>query len=334
MSKRIIFILLSGICLCILAWIITRREANTNELVPFHSSSEPSPATTLKQNLPRPNATSSTSPGLQVPNSQDMNEAKLKIIAPLFIAPLHVNGRVIDQDGTAVVGATIEAGIQDVKSQLYGSNKLITTNTDNEGHFVISTIGFCGTIATHKAGYHSTDKSRAQINSGQSSVTLELKKIKSEQPLIHVSFELNLDRTGTKQSVNILKSIPNIQDQALLEFQCWIDMQGEIPLTFVKYPWHVRVGIPGGGLQPCLSEDATEAPVDGYQTEQIINSGSLPKWSDRTTSNLFVQFPDQKYAKLSVQFIVGRNQFVHIDAYYNPSGSRSLDFDPDIQINK
>jgi len=103
------------------------------------------------------------------------------------------------------------------------------------------------------------------------------------------------------------------------------------------FAWRVRVEVPGGGLVAYESQYQFEAPEGGYLPSvefAMPESGINGRWRDRFEQTYFVKLANGNYARMNFQMIAGGAHFAVVESYYNPSGSRNLEYDPNITAKK
>jgi len=100
------------------------------------------------------------------------------------------------------------------------------------------------------------------------------------------------------------------------------------------YDWSFRVTVPGGGLLLSTNEFDFLAPERGYEPSGLVEMKSSlgDDWQSRMKREYFVKLPDGNYAHVILD-LMSHNGSLKVQAFINPSGSRNLEFDPQIAIN-
>jgi hypothetical protein len=72
-----------------------------------------------------------------------------------------------------------------------------------------------------------------------------------------------------------------------------------------------------------------EAPISGYQSiVEFSMSKDAERWKNDFEAEYFVKLANGHYARMEFRITTGGDHFASIDVYYNPSGSRNLEYDP------
>lgn len=119
--------------------------------------------------------------------------------------------------------------------------------------------------------------------------------------------------------------------------QAWTSPRPAGAANNAPFAWKVRVEVPGGGLVAYEDRYQFEAPEGGYvpSVEFEMPAGGIDgKWRDRFEQTYFVKLSNGNYARMRFQMIAGGNHFAVVESYYNPSGSRNLEYDPNIAVQK
>ncbi len=119
--------------------------------------------------------------------------------------------------------------------------------------------------------------------------------------------------------------------------QAWTSPRPAGAANNAPFAWKVRVEVPGGGLLAYKDQYQFEAPEGGYvsSVEFEMPAGGIDgKWRDRLDQAYFVKLSNGNYARMRFQMIAGGAHFAVVESYYNPSGSRNLEYDPNITVKK
>jgi len=328
-NRRNIIIAGVGIAIAaLLVWVYWPRkiEVITSSKVATEKSSPSQPTPSLASPPP-----SAVPPVVAATPSQAEIDARKEIeIRALYQTPISVYGKVIDEVGHPISGATVEIGIAD-KPLETGSKHTQTTSSD--GTFSLTDVrGIAFSLRASKSGYYTTDESRARRNVvtpavsdipqplANQMVVLVLRKQGLTAQLITVrSGQIIVPKTGQAVNVDLTTGRPG---QNGLQMSSWVG-----DATQRRFDWRLRVAVPGGGLIERKDEFKFEAPSDGYQEAIEINmAGADEQWSSDVTKEYFAKLADGRYARFSINFYPGRRNFVVIESYINPaSGSRNLE---------
>jgi hypothetical protein len=255
-----------------------------------------------------------------------------------FLTPIAVYGRVIDESGNPLPGATVEIGINDRPFQT-GSKYTETTNAD--GRFSLTGVrGLAFSVKATKKGYHSYEESRAHRNvvtpsnqdaaqpTEDSPLVLTLCRQGAAEPLTVVSSrQIDVPRNGQPIAIDLTTGQVG---RGNLQVESWVgdsDQRG--------YEWRYRLSVPGGGIVERSDRFAFEAPENGY--EDSVEAGmeaNAEKWSPRLDRDYFVKLPDGTFARFTIRFYPGKRNFVVVESYLNPKpGSRNLEYDSSKQAS-
>ncbi len=260
-----------------------------------------------------------------------------------FVTPITFYGRVLDQHGAPVAGATVRgsAGVSPG-----GDTVKTTATTDASGHFTLRTMGMVLFVSVDKPGHYHIFPDRmpgfvsekgfdyaAALGNGvhkpdsSKPAVLHLYKPGTMEPLIRLkSTSRRLSRSG--EAVEVVLD-PGEGDQHRIALSCKTDDQ---VTPDGKYSWRFEVRVMEGGLQPAGGIFEFEAPAEGYQEADIIDmkeSLPRPQWSSSVRRSYFVRFNDDTYARIEVKMMSGGDHFARIEGQYNPKrGSRNLEVDP------
>lgn len=264
-------------------------------------------------------------------------------IDPLFDwkRPISFYGTVLDEVGQPIEGATVRFVWSDISDN--GTSEA-TMTSDSDGLFNLTDRKGKGvSVSVSKAGYYTPSKER--ISSFEYAnpyeprfhrpnpsrpVVFHLRKKGRAEPLsiMDKSFRIPLD--GTAVDVDLLtgKAVP--EGQGNVRIQCWTSDRDP---GSKRYDWRCQVQIPNGGLLESNNEFDFEAPPIGYRPMDEIK---MPKsheeqWRSEAIRKYFVKLGNGLYGRVSFLMIAGGDHFCRIESYVNPSGSRNLEFDPDVQ---
>lgn len=286
---------------------------------------------------PAPSAGAKVAAPALTPTQAEIEKQKEEKINALYLTPIAVYGKVVDESGKPVSEATVEIGINDKPAQT-GSDYVQTTDTG--GLFSLTGVrGIAFNLRASKEGYYTTAESRGQRNvivpanddvpqptEGQP-IVLVLRKKGETVPLIFVSSrQINVPSTGQPMNIDLATGRSG---QGGLQVESWLGDSKQ-----ARFDWRYQLSVPGGGLIERKGKFDFEAPADGYQSTAEINMpASAQGWSSDVTKSYFAKLPDGRYARFSINFYPGNRNFVVIESYVNPApGSRGLEFDPKQKI--
>ena len=300
---------------------------------------EPS-STAIKKQSPKaapvlPSPTAGGPP--QVPTAL---EAKMKL---LYLTPITFYGRVIDQNGAPVSGATIKFS---ANTSPWGEGDKFTSVGDQNGYFeVTGKHGLALHVRVTKDGYYELPKSGNLLGSSggfdfggdygngvhspskSAPVIFMLRKAGTLEPLIaRHEIRVPLAGDGTVYPVSLRQS-RGVSHRILLS--CRSDA---MPESGGAFDWSFYVKIEDGELADRTDAFAFEAPNSDYRAaDSVAMNKSLPpdKWKDRVTKSYFIRFRDGTAARANLDVHAGAKPHVWLDSFFNPKpGSRNLEAGP------
>lgn len=320
--------ILIGLVLCLLSTALLRRCGSTSTGIPPDSRKESSERVILSPAPPTGAASSDValSPPPAAPS-----------VAAIFSTPIVFYGKVQTQDGAPISEAQVTAS---VANKFGGGNSTITTQSDSQGNFSISSIGLTVSVRVSKDGYFSIPEKTA--NAPRSSGAFDygadlgsgIHKPNRNAPVIFTLFkppaiEL-LNRIREKETAMSKNGDPvrvSLDSPAhVLELKCWTsDATKE---RDGRYDWKLEVSVVGGSLQRRGGSFDFTAPSDGYvQTDLIQMPRTLkrPDWQDDFEQSYWVRFNDSRFGNIKVRMIAGGGHYSIVSGYVNPKpDSRNL----------
>ncbi len=267
--------------------------------------------------------------------------SKPSSFAAAFSAPIIFYGRVQTQDGLPIAAAEIHAEVAD---QLGGGSSKISSQSDPQGLFKITSKGLTLSIRVSKEGYFSIPEKEgkaqrstaafdygANMGSGihqpdeKSPVVFTLYKPSALEPLNRVrEKEVPMPRDG--KAVSVPLDIPSHQVMLkCFSFEERKERDG-------RYDWKLEVSVVGGGLQRRNDDFSFVAPSEGFQpndTIQMPRTLARAEWHDDFEQSYWLRFDDGTFGSVKVRMIAGGAHYAIIKGYLNPKqGSRNLETDP------
>lgn len=252
--------------------------------------------------------------------------------------PIAFYGKVLDQDGNPVAGATADVIWTDISAN--GSSQMEVIS-DGAGLFSITDIrGKHMTVQVTKEGY------QRQLTGAQSAfeyagfweltyhepdaknpVIFRLRKKIEAEPMIQrgptflgasndgapTSFDLSTGRKAAGGSGDIALRIT------------------KGPKADKRFDWTATVeGTGGAELIESADEFMATAPADGYKPQWTFSQKATDEqYQSEVQTKFYVKTGDGKYARVEMRIIPEYNETAAVDltVYLNPSGSRNLEFD-------
>ena len=251
----------------------------------------------------------------------------------LWQAPIDFYGKVVDENGNAVEGASVGFGWMELPIET--GNRTASTKSDAAGLF--SLRGQRGpnlSVSVSKEGYYAAHRGQMSFNYAlgnedfkadpQNPIVFNFRKKGLGQPLLSLKRNYAVPRDGTPVSIDLVTGATAHGQNGNLVIQCWTQDQGKKPGE--KYDWRCTVTVPGGGEVPTSDEFAFQAPEGGYMpsTEVQMIAGQ-PDWKDDVDLKFYFRLADGRYGRMTFSIIAGGQHFCIIDSVLNPSGSSNLE---------
>ncbi|MCX6938766.1 MAG: carboxypeptidase-like regulatory domain-containing protein [Verrucomicrobia bacterium] len=335
----IIFILLILAVLSVALWLALRNPALKKEI---SGHSEPikegkSQLAAAKDNQGRllpvnENATT---------ESNEPDKQGLRKIMEAYLAPIIFYGKVIDETGMPIAGASIKLMAND---KPMGNSSVYFKSSDDQGLFSLHDArGAALSMNISKEGYYSTDKSKGRFVYGgvrsrddpvnpiaQSPAVFILRKMGETEPLLAVDRDVITPKSGQPVEISLRTGRAVGAGRGDIIVECWTNNAGLDPNKHEPYDWRMRLSVPGGGLFERIGEFNFVAPESGYQPALEVNiSKSAEKWKGTTQGEYFIKTREGTFARLNFTMNTGGGHFVTIKSFLNPKvSSRNLEFDP------
>jgi hypothetical protein len=261
-------------------------------------------------------------------------------------------GKVIDQHGDPVPNTEISYTPTDNGKE--GLYQTFSTRADEEGRFVIrqKNLPSFRVSVDVPSGYYGTDEQGGTFAFAETPasfpaalrknlapphradpanpVVFRLKKMGPTEPLVYwrqsrVLEQENEFRVGTDPAHRLL-------------LKYWLDpvAKRSEPANNPLYDWGCEISVPGGGIAARPNSEAFDAPEDGYigQVRFEYRGEMHAKIYKRSLNRqFFVRFHDGRFARIEVNLSAQpKRPFGTLVSWFNPSGSRSTEFNPSKQI--
>lgn len=264
-------------------------------------------------------------------------------ILEAFGAPIEFYGKVIDDRGAPVDGATIYYSVAD---QYFGDSSKYTGTSDSDGSFTISGVKGAGVyVEVSKEGYYRvTEKSYASFGYGVPSgrqppskdnpAIFVLRKKGIAEPLVYVSSrQYKVPRDGTPFEIDLRTGRQAGAGAGDVKVERWVSDQNKDAAG--RFDWKCRISVPGGGLIEKTELFDFDAPENGYTEAVEID---MPKtlgsnWQRTKRVEYFLKLRDGPFARVVLTMHAGHNNFLVMESFVNPSGSRHMEYDPSKQAS-
>ena len=256
--------------------------------------------------------------------------------------PIRFYGKVVDQNQTPVPGANVHLQWNDLSER--GTSKT-TVRSNDQGLFSLSGVQgkFLG-VRVDKEGYYAVHGTAGMAgfeyaNPAESwfyepdpnnPVIFHLRANGNFQPLVVQSVELKLIGQGATGTVDLPTGKVS-SSRGQLRVTVWKPIITTEQINARKvfpYDWRIQIRINDGGLAEHKDILALEAPESGYVAEynaslRPTNGASADVTLDRHFYFYFGQ--PRKYGRFHLK-TDGDRPYVSIAYWFNPTGSRSLEY--------
>lgn len=324
-------------CLCVILWFIFELRKTRDQASPLGSNAnqsvavpQPTAATTMPLSLPTAVAVAPDVQGRQA-------------YLASFRKPISFVGKVVDEKGEAVPGATVEWRANNNPDPTgVGTNG--AGRSDERGVFRVSSNGIALFVKVSKADYYTVNEGNGNLHgsSGEFSnasvlgntdnpmgterapATFVLRKRGTGVFLLHVNERpVKIPKDGTPVEIALDTGRTVASGHGHLRIECWTEDQ--LTDGHGSYPWRCRISVPGGGLAYRQNEFDFQAPVEGYQASDEMQPDKL-KWSPIGERQYFIKTGDGHFARVSLRIRTGGDHFAVVDSYLNPvRDSRNLE---------
>jgi hypothetical protein len=288
-------------------------------------------------------ASMSPAAGPSSPTDEARTNAAIEKVVQAYQTPIAFYGRVVDQTGESVSGASV------TYAPIYNllSNTVSYTGTsDATGYFFIENLkGIALSVGVRKEGYYFIDdQSNATFAYGTGTDAYRKAPPTKENPAIFVLHKMGtmaplvssgtrsykVTKNGQPLEVNLETGTEVPAGQGDIRFERWANDQEKNPRG--HFDWRFRITVPGGGLAERNGQFDFEAPADGYKERAEIDMpASLgDEWNYTANKSYFVKLRDGRYARFDAMIQAGHNTTpLVVESFLNSKpGSRNLEYDP------
>lgn len=237
-----------------------------------------------------------------------------------FQTPIEFYGKVVDQHGDPVAGASITIlpfdnafGSSDTKMMLVSDASgefsvkglkglAMGVETYKEGYLTYSDLGFEKPASAHRIEYGLDGTKGARFKDPQHPTRFTLYKLGPLEPMIYVedtNWRLPVDGKPRQIALDSVKGVGAHQ----IEFRFTSDWN-QIPSGKrwgKQYNWSLEASIPGGGFCKMGSDYSFEAPESGYEEKIGIGypvNTPAGQWQKAAYGKYFVKFADGIYGRI------------------------------------
>ena len=262
-----------------------------------------------------------------------------KVLSTLNDQPIVFYGKVIDQDGNPISDVTVNANVAISKQWMEKTYKSYTTNSDSNGLFQFEGLrGMALLIGLQKEGYQYsstdngynysavyTEKERHHPDAN-APVIFKMWKLQGPQQLVTIGANAYLPCNGSSSSFDLLthRKVSDGGDITVSITRNPQNIQG-----VHQFDWKAVVQVTNGGLVARNDQYPNEAPVDGYQSQIVIDMPKDAKpWFDDYRHTYYLKIRGGQYGRVSLEIYAAFEQPnvpFNFSGYVNPTGSRNLE---------
>ena len=250
--------------------------------------------------------------------------------------PQDFYGKVVDQSGQPIEGATILGYLHFIVGMDADRMEKHLTTTDSNGDFELTGLKgeHLGAMPT-KPGYifkSGADSYRLPANGQKTSrdnrAIYVMRKLQGAEPMVHAKVHAYVPCDGTATSYDILTGRKAANGDLVLSLtRTPVDINRGRP-----FDWKATVELPnGGGVIPINETYPNEAPAEGYEPRLTVEMPAQTKGWDAAFERSYYFKTGKVYGRMTVSiqadFQPPPTSF-DVEIYANPSGSRNLEFDP------
>jgi len=256
----------------------------------------------------------------------------LNSIITQWSAPIAFYGKVVDENGRPVVGATLDFSANNLSSEGRSTYKQAS---DENGLFSIKGIhGKFLHVRVSQNGYQPSKLDQFtfsyaggdtdQISPDRNNpIPFHLYKIKPNAPnAIPCSLSIKLPVDGTLVGIDLTscRSVPSQTGNLVLSCQS----SSRNPDKKGKFAWEVTIAAPGGGVLAEAREANFDAPETGYSESLTIrHSPTDSDWRLDLNSDFFAKLANGNFVRFHI-FIFGHNGRGQLQALENPPAVREF----------
>jgi hypothetical protein len=355
MNKRVISFAVLAVCLLLLGWwLLCSPKANkpaasteaTKSVTPIVTvTSQPTRAPSVLP--PKPRLFKSRSYPPQTVEEKAMWEwyNTMEKTDPHFKQkmPIEFYGKVVDQFGEPVLGATVVFQWTTAVGPVTNPEK--RTSTGSDGCFELKDVqGKVLAVSVDKAGYDRTDdwvqnfdyadffESNFHVPDPNNPVLFHLRKILDAEPMCLFKTHNELSPDSPPLTLDVASGKMKMPG----DFAFSVQIGEKSNENWFDYSVSVEA-LNGAGLIVTTEENPNRAPDDGYQkTFAIQQSTADTNYSPNLSFHFYAKTREGKYGVVYIDITVPR--WGPINFYtavrYNPSGSKNLEFDYRKWINR
>ena len=313
--------------------VLQPKAVDTNEIAPSPPLKEAESRGTTGASVAAESMPSTNSASWIEQRRKQMDDATAKAQSR-WRTPIEFYGKVVDEETNAVAGAEVHFSYTDLSPT---GNSEKQTTSDGNGVFELRDAAGMNLIVTvSKQGYYAYEPFKAFNYAGRNEsivpdqanpVVFRMRKKGVTEPLIRFRKPFDVPKDGSPIWVDLATGNLATSSHTGFQVECWTRDAGKKPGE--HFDWKCRVSVVGGGIQRSIDQFPFLAPTSGYLTTDEIDMTVKPDqpWQQDVERRYFIQTLDGKFGRMTFKMIAHGEHFCLIESYFNPSGSRNLEFD-------
>jgi hypothetical protein len=261
-------------------------------------------------------------------------------VAKMNAASQYFYGKIIDQYGHPVAGATATGTLMQMEGVDTGTKKdFYTTQSDDNGCFEFTNLhGWQLGVVVKKdgyemgqgAGFYEAPNAQDKTSSEQRAI-FHMWKLQGAEPMVHTKFDSRVPYDGQTAAFDILAGRKA--------------SSGDLQITLTRNPlqvqrggapfdWSVQIQVAGGGLVETSDLYPDEAPEGGYQPMFAFSmTKDAANWTQRLTQTYYIHTANGDYGRVNIDLTTDSERpqgtGITIETWLNPvPGDRNLEYDP------
>ncbi len=280
--------------------------------------------------------------------SIESNVGQLAQMVRVFSYPIELYGKVVDTDGIPVVAAQVKQSFTGE-----GCDCPEYALTDENGEFYLSGKGSSVYIRVTKDGYYEAEESKGSVgytvpserppaNDPSNPAIFVLRKHGEAEPLVKFGEKWgrawSIPRNGDAVGFDLIEGRQTAYTDAHIFVRAWSPGEKRGPDNErIPYAWKFEVTAPKGGFIERVGEFDFIAPESGYvESFSFEMPADAERWNDLGhEQEVFAKLKNGNYARVLFRYQPSNSQrgdSFTIESYTNPSGSRNLEYDPELEI--
>jgi hypothetical protein len=269
-------------------------------------------------------------------------DPRVASVLAAYAVPITFHGKVVDEIGNPIPGATIKLGATD---SLTGDGTYYHRMSDEAGFFELhGARGLAVAVWVSKEGYYTMERYRGmnftyggvrgkhdpKNPTSDNPAIFVLHKIGKVSRLVHVPLRtIKIPKDGTPVEVDITTGRPVKSGMGQIVFEVKTMNHDIDPNEMEPYEWEASMRVVSGGVVERKAESDFEAPEGGYKDffRAGMKKGDQP-WRKGFENHFFAKLGNGQFARFQVELTTAGDHFITLETFLNPTpGDRNLYYD-------